>query len=728
MEGWMAGILSHPCFSGRINSSLFLMEISALFEPKSVAIIGASTRPGTVGNDIVKNLVEQGYAGDIYPVNPKATELYGRVCYANISQVPAETIDMVVMVIPAVGVAAALDEAARAKSVRAAIVIASGFKESGHADLERELRRVAEIHDIALVGPNCLGVINAATHMNASFASTMPVVGPVAFLSQSGALCTAVLDYAQDLGIGFSRFASIGNKAVLDEAKFLEYLEQDAATQVIAMYVEDFHEPRALLEIARRMIDGQHTKPIIVLKSGRTEAGSSALASHTGSLAGSDASYDALFDQAGIIRVDTIDELFGAMQIFAHNVLPTGRQVAIITNAGGPGVIATDALGAHGLTLATLSPETQETLRAALPSAANTHDPIDVLGDALADRYRVALGATTADPGVDSLLVILTPQSMTEIEATAEAIAETHRLSSKPIAVSFMGSDLVHDGVRYLLEQGVAAYRFPEAGVEALAYLTEFSERSRRDISVPFAFNDIDRRIARELIDTARRSGSRLPEAQAVPVFAAYGFRTLKSFVVRSAEEAQGLSNEFLAPLVIKIVSPEILHKSDVGGVRVGIRPENLGSVYTELLEEVAKRSPEAHLEGALLVEMAPSIVNGQGMELVLGSIKDPVFGHLAMVGLGGILVEVFKDVSFGLVPFDRQVAETMIDRLKSRAILDGVRGGARLDVPALVDALGRLSLLLSDFPEIKELDINPLLVLPEGRGTMLLDARIILE
>ena len=317
---------------------------------------------------------------------------------------------------------------------------------------------------------------------------------------------------------------------------------------------------------------------------------------------------------------------------------------------------------------------------------------------------------------------------MTEIEATAEAIAETHRLSSKPIAVSFMGSDLVHDGVRYLLEQGVAAYRFPEAGVEALAYLTEFSERSRRDISVPFAFNDIDRRIARELIDTARRSGSRLPEAQAVPVFAAYGFRTLKSFVVRSAEEAQGLSNEFLAPLVIKIVSPEILHKSDVGGVRVGIRPENLGSVYTELLEEVAKRSPEAHLEGALLVEMAPSIVNGQGMELVLGSIKDPVFGHLAMVGLGGILVEVFKDVSFGLVPFDRQVAETMIDRLKSRAILDGVRGGARLDVPALVDALGRLSLLLSDFPEIKELDINPLLVLPEGRGTMLLDARIILE
>ena len=704
------------------------MDISTLFEPKSVAIIGASTRPGTVGNDIVKNLVQQGYAGEIYPVNPKATELYGRTCYPNISEVPAEGVDMVILVIPAAGVAAALDEAARTKHVRSAVVIASGFKESGHADLEEELARVARGHDIALVGPNCLGVINAATRMNASFAATMPVAGAVAFLSQSGALCTAVLDYARELGIGFSRFVSIGNKAVLDEAKLLDYLEHDEATRVIAMYVEDFREPRALLEIARRMIDGAHTKPIIVLKSGRTEAGSHALASHTGSLAGSDASYDALFDQAGIIRVDTIDELFGAMQIFAHNALPVGRRVAIVTNAGGPGVIATDALGEHGLTLALLTPETEGALRSALPTAANVHDPIDVLGDALADRYRMALGAALADPGVDSLLVILTPQSMTEIEATADAIVEMHRSSNKPIAVSFMGSDLVRDGVRHLLEQGVAAYRFPEAGVQALAALSEFAERAQQALDEPFMFANIDNEVARQAIDTARRNGTtKLPEAEAVPVFAAYGFRTLQSYVARSAEEAQQLAREFSGPLVMKIVSPDILHKSDVGGVRVGVRPEELGSAYAEMLATVAERSPEAHLEGVLLVEMAPSIEGGQGAEIVLGSVKDPVFGHLAMVGLGGILVEVFKDVSFGLVPFDARVARGMIDRLRSRAILDGVRGGAKLDVPALVDALGRLSLLLTDFPEIKELDINPLLVLPEGQGTVLLDARIIL-
>jgi len=701
------------------------MNLRAVFEPKSIAIIGASTRVGTVGNDIVKNLVEQGYTGETFPVNPKATELYGLKCYASIVDVPIDTVDLAVIVIPAAGVPEVLEQAARTKHIQAAAVISAGFKEAGHAELEEELRAVAEAYGVALVGPNCLGVINPYLSMNASFAKTLPARGSIAFVSQSGALCTAVLDYAQSLGLGFSRFASIGNKALLDEEQFLEYFEQDTATTVIAMYAEDLRDPQAFLRGARRITRGPQAKPIVFIKSGRSEAGAHASASHTGSLAGSDTMYDALFAQAGILRVETIDELFGALQTLSMNALAPGRRVAVITNAGGPGVLATDALVEHGLELAVLSRETQDQLRTGLPGAASVHNPIDVLGDALADRYALALEAAVEDANVDSIVVLLTPQSMTAIEATAEAIVAARAKTGKPIAVSFMGSDLVQAGRDILVRHGIATFRFPEEAAAALAALARSAEIALAPEVQGFSFDDVRPEVVRDILAQAKAVGkTQLPEAEALPIFEAYGFRPLRSVVVRSVEEAQEQAKTFSGKVVFKIVSPDILHKSDVGGVLLNIEPKDFATAYENLLRTVSERAPEAHLEGALIVEMAPA----GGAELVLGSIKDPLFGHVAMVGFGGILVEVLQDVSFGLAPLDRATAARMIHQLKARKIFDGVRGGAALDVEAVVEALGRLSQLLTDFPEIKELDINPLLVLPEGQGTILLDARVVLE
>ena len=701
------------------------MNIRSVFEPKSIAIIGASTRVGTVGNDIVKNLVEQGYAGEIFPVNPKATKLYGLQCYADIADVPSETVEMVVLVIPAIAVPEALESAAKNKQVRSAVVISAGFKEMGNVELEAQLRTVAERYDIALVGPNCLGVINPWISMNASFALTMPAKGSVAFLSQSGALVTAVLDYSQSLGLGFSRFASIGNKASLGETDFLEYLEQDEATKVIGLYIEDLKDPRLLLSLSKRMTRGSKAKPIVILKSGRTSAGATALASHTGSLAGSDTMYDALFAQSGILRVKTIDELFGVLQVLSMNTVSVGRRVAIITNAGGPGVLATDAIVGNGLELARLSEETQKQLQSFLPPAANTHNPVDVLGDALADRYARALECVSQDAGVDSLLVLLTPQSMTEIEATAEAIANVKMKTNKPVLASFLGSYLVQPGRDILLAKGIATFRFPEEGADALAALAQYADiMSSPETSIE-TFEDVDRAAVRSIFDAARAEGkTQLPEAIAVPVFEAYGFRILKSVVVRSVDEARQQAQHFGGKAVFKIVSPDILHKSDVGGVKLNIEPGDFAKAYEDLIRVVGERAPQARLEGALIVEMAPNT----GAEMVLGCVKDPLFGHVAMIGLGGILVEVLKDVAFGLTPFDRATAVRMIDSLKARKILDGVRGGAALDIESLIESLSRLSQLLTDFPEIKELDINPLLVLPQGQGTLVLDARIVLE
>ena len=700
-----------------------MRNLDALFYPESIAIIGASTKEKTVGNDVVKNLVKQGYKGKIYPVNPNADELYGVKVYHDVSEVEGE-IDLAVVAIPAQFVPSVMEVAAT-KGAKACIVISAGFKEAGNTELEEELKKVCQKHGIALVGPNCLGAINPEISMNASFAAQMPNEGSVAFISQSGALCTSVIDYAKDMNLGFSKFVSIGNKADVDELALISYLAQDPKTRAVMVYAEQLTDSKAVITTIKEVTRGENPKPVIILKSGRTSAGASAIASHTGSLAGGDAAYEALFKQAGIIRANSVSQLFEYAQVFAKNDLSEVKKVAIITNAGGPGVLTTDEVVSNNLELAKFESKTEEALKAVLPPAANTHNPIDVLGDARADRYEQALKLAEKDPNVEGIIVVLTPQSMTEMEETAKAIAEVKRGTKKPIVVSFMGRETVDSGVRLLQNEGVATTAFPEPAAKALATLGQFVSWSKKGEDEAFSFSDVDKEAVASIFANAKARGQKsFPEAEAMAIFRAYNFPLLKSGQAATKEEAIRIAQEIGGKLAMKIVSPDILHKSDVGGVMLNITSETIAQKFDEMMSTVSTNKPEAKLEGVLLMEMAPE----NGTEVILGANKDASLGHMIMFGLGGIYVEVFKDVTFGLAPITKDDAWRMVSEIRSSKIFDGVRGQSALDKEAIVECLGRLSQLLTDFPEIVELDINPLMVFTQGNGVRVLDGRIVIE
>ncbi len=699
------------------------MNFNALFYPKSIAVVGASRTPKTVGNDVVKNLLTQGYEGNVYPVNPKADELFGQKVYGSIAEIP-EDIDLVVVAIPAKFVSQIINEAAD-KGAQAAIVISAGFKETGNLELEQELHDVCQKRNVALIGPNCLGVINPEISMNASFACLMPEMGNVAFISQSGALCTAVLDYAKDMSLGFSKFMSIGNKACIDELTLIRYFAQDPHTDVIAIYAEQLEEAPAVIEAIQEINHSDHPKPVIVLKSGRTEAGASAIASHTGSLSGGDSAYKALFEQAGIIRANCVRELFDYAQILARNPLVKAHNVAVITNAGGPGVLATDEIISHNLKMAELTEESKAKLKEFLPPAASLNNPIDVLGDAKADRYEQTLRVVLEDKNTESVLILLTPQSMTEITATAEAIIKLKAEYKKPIVVSFMGRETVKPGVDLLREADVTNTPFPEPAVCALAAFSHYADWTQIP-NLPFLkYEDVDKKTVADIFAKAKAKGqTSFPEAEAVEILKAYKFPVLDSAVAHSPEEATAIAEQFGGRLAMKIVSPDILHKSDVGGVVLDFSPEEAAAKYQSMLETVASHKPKAKLEGGLIMQMAPQ----DGVEVILGVNKNPSLGTTIMFGLGGIYVEVLKDVSFAFAPLNENDAKRLITSLRSAKIFDGVRGQAPRDQAALIECLGRLSQLVTDFPEITELDINPLLALPQGQGAKVLDARIMIE
>lgn len=703
------------------------MSYQALFYPKSVAIIGASRKIKTVGNDIVKNLVTQGFSGSIYPVNPKAENLYGKTVYASVQEVP-EAVDLVIVAVPAQYVTQVIKEAHEAKQAQAAIVISAGFKEAGHDDLEQELKEYCQSNNITLVGPNCLGIINPEIKMNASFASVMPQEGSVAFVSQSGALCTAVLDYAKELGIGFSKYMSIGNKADVDELKLLKYFIEDEKTKVIALYAEQLENAPELIKVVKELSRGEHAKPVIVLKSGKTEAGSSAIASHTGSLAGGDNAYEALFAQAGIIRANSVAELFDFIQMFSKNHKHVIKNVAIVTNAGGPGVLTTDAVITAGLELAQLSDASTTALKEFLPEAANTHNPIDILGDAVGERYQKTLDILVKDENIDAIIVLLTPQSMTEIRKTAHAVVHSHYYGDKPILASFMGEETVLPGVHIMRDAGVMTTRFPESAAYALGVFSKFVEYTQREKSEVLQYEDVDSAAVRKIFDEAKKQGkTSFPEVEALEILKAYKFPLLKSAHAKSAQEARTIADQFVSELgpetkfAMKIVSQDILHKSDVGGVMLNVTASEIAEKSQELIARVAKNAPEAKLEGVLVMEMAPN----NGIELILGVSKAPQLGTMIMVGLGGIYVEVLKDVAFGYTPLTRNDADRMIHSLKSAKLFEGVRGAQPSDTNALIESIGRLAQLITDFPEITELDINPLLVLPTG--VKVLDARVVI-
>jgi len=697
-------------------------NLDFVFKPKSVAIVGASTKIGSVGNGITKNL-SQGFSGAVYPVNPKAEELYGLKCYPTLTSI-GQPVDLMVIVVPAAIVPLILEEGG-ALGIKGAIIISAGFKEAGNVDLENSVISICHKYDIALIGPNCLGIINPSLKLNASFAAFTPVPGNVAFISQSGALCTAILDCATNMGIGFSKFISVGNKAVLDETDILDYLKNDEDTDVVAMYAEQLEEPERLMAKIKDLSHAAKPIPVVVLKSGKTSAGAGASASHTGALAGNDAAYAALFRQSGIIRANTSEELFDYIKVFSANQVKKAAHLAIVTNAGGPGVLAIDATVTHGLTVAVLSEATKKALAAVLPSEANIHNPVDVLGDAKADRFEAAISLVLADDNVDILTVILTPQSMTEVAETAKVIIAARDKYHKPITVAFMGHELVEPGLEILKDNQIAAYSYPESAIKSLSALEKFYHDTQSVSEEITEFKDVDYEAVSKIFTQAKASGIySFPEASALAILEAYRLPVLVSRVAHSPEEAEEIAKSIGKNVVLKIVSPDILHKTDAGGTMLNVAPEEAAAKFTEMMARVATAKPEAKLEGVLIVEM----VSDPGVELILGSVKDPSLGNTIMLGLGGIFVEITKDVVFGLNPLRRSDVINMIGSLKSRKILEGARGTKVSDKEAIIECVLRLAKLLTDFPEIKEMDINPLLVLEEGKGAKVLDARIVIE
>ena len=701
-------------------------RLEAIFRPGSVAVIGASNRVGTVGHDLFRNILLSGYSGTLYPVNPKAASIAGVHAYTNVGEIP-DDIDLALIMVPATAVAQVLEECGQ-KGARGAVIVTAGFKEVGAegAALERRAVEIAREYEIALVGPNCLGVINtdADLMLNASFARCMPKHGNIAFLSQSGALCAGILDYARGRDIGFSKFISVGNKADVTEIDLLRYLAHDDSTDVILMYLETLVDGRAFIELARE-ITGElvHRKPILAIKSGRTTQGAAAARSHTGALAGSDAVYDAIFAQAGILRVDTVEELFDFAVGFSRQPLPKGNRFAIVTNAGGPGIMATDAAIRHGLELAKLRPETLESLKAKLPPTANFFNPVDVIGDATCDRYTVALEAVLGDPNVDGLVVLLTPQSMTDIEAIARTIGKIATGSKKPVLASFLGHVDVSAGVHILEQHGVPNYEFPENASRSLAAMFCYTQWLSRPRTQERHF-EADKEAVRRIFAKAREEGRTfLPEAEALAVLKAYDFPLLQHGLAKSEEEAVELLQKIGGPVAMKIASPDVVHKVDVGGVLLNIStPEEARAGYNKITNGVKQKLPSARLLGVEIQAMA-----GKGVEVILGISKDPAFGHLIMFGLGGTYVEVLKDVSFRLVPIRELGAHNMIHSIRAAKVFESFRGQPPADTAAIAECLERLSQLIVDFPEITELDINPLIVHAQGKGARVADVRIAL-
>jgi acetyl coenzyme A synthetase (ADP forming)-like protein len=702
-------------------------KLNAIFQPQSVAVIGASTRRGTVGNDIFRNLLVNEFNGSVYPVNPKAKAILGVHAYPSLAEIPGP-VEMAVVIVPAVAVLGVVDEAI-AKGVKALVVISAGFKEVGPAgaELEKKLRQKVREAGIALIGPNCLGVINTdpEVRMNAAFGRKMPAAGNLAFLSQSGALCTSVLDYAEERHMGFSKFISFGNKADVSEIDLLDYLAKDKKTSVIAMYLEDVTNGRQFIETVREIF-WETGKPMLCLKSGRSPEGAKAVSSHTGSLAGSDSVYDALLIQSGVQRVDTIAELFDYAALYTTQPLPRGNRVAIITNAGGPGIMATDAAVRHGLKLAEPSDETKANLKDKLPASASLRNPVDVIGDARSDRYKAAVRTVLEDPGVDMGVVILTPQSMTDIEETAAVVPEAIKGIDKPVVCAFMGAKDVAPGVAVLRRAGVPNYPFPEDAVKSLAAaarLVELHEIPRREMP---AFDDLDADRAGKLIaDLLDGHAQRyLTQAECRPLLECYRLPLLKSGIAHSADEAARVAESIGGSVVLKVMSADVVHKYDAGGVILNVRgAEEARAAYQRIFANVAKAVPGAKIEAVLIEQMAP-----KGVEVILGASRDARFGPLMMFGLGGTLVEVLKDVSFRLAPMWNISAERMVRQIRAFEVLDGFRGNPPADIGSIVDTLLRLSTMVCNHPQISELDINPLIVHAQGQGCSVADSRVMLR
>jgi len=687
------------------------------FNPSTVAVVGASQNPAKIGYEILKNIVRYNYRGAVYPINPKAEEILGHKVYPNLTSVPGE-IDLAVIVVPAPGVMDVLEQCGN-KGVDSVIVITAGFKETGPegARLEEALAVRAKALGIRMVGPNCLGMIDTASSLNASFAAGMPLVGHIGFFSQSGAMCIAILDWALGKNVGFSRFVSLGNKADISEIEIMLSMEQDQNTRVILGYLESIEDGPHFMEAARQVAK---TKPIIIIKSGTTSAGAKAASSHTGALAGSDHAYRAAFKQSGIIRAESMQSLFGYATAFASQPLPKGPSLGIITNSGGPGILAADACDKSSLHLTPIRKETADRLRAFLPPTASVYNPIDIIGDATNERYESTLEVVLKDKLLHSVLILLAPTAAVDPEAVAYSIVKLAKGTDKPIITAFMGEKGVRRARKILQDHAIPSYDYPEDAISALDAMLGYRQWREKPPRQYKHFHADTRRVREVFTSVIKQYRHDLIENEAREILKAYQFKLPKSHMARTTKAAVKAASEIGYPVVMKIVSPDVLHKSDMGGVRVGLENEAMvEGAFFDITSNIRLRQPGARIIGVMVQEMIP-----QGREVILGITRDMQFGPMIMFGLGGIYVEVLQDVAFRIAPLSVESADAMIREIKSFPLLRGVRGEPPADIEGIRDALLRLSQVAAEFPEIIEADINPLLVCPEGQGVVAVDAR----
>ena len=699
-----------------------MSDLKVLFEPRSIAVIGAGRHRGTVGGEIFHNLLSNGFEGPVYPVNPSARTVQSVRAYASVEDIPDE-VDFAVVVVPRDRVLAAVESCGR-KKVKGIVVISAGFGETGAAGLKLQdaLRDAVRNAGMRMIGPNCLGILNTdpRVKMNATFAPTWPPVGKVSFSSQSGALGLAILDYAAALGIGVRSFVSVGNKADVSGNDLIEHWENDPDTDVILLYLESFGNPRRFAQIARRVA---RKKPIVAVKSGRSAAGARAASSHTGALAGAETAVEAVFRQTGVIRTDTIEELFDMSMLLANQPVPKGNRVAIITNAGGPGIMATDACEANGLDVPPLTEATNAALRAFLPAEASVKNPVDMIASATADGYRGAIPLVLDDPNVDSLLVIFVPPLVTEASAVAAAIRDglshAKHAADKTVLACFLGTRGVPEALATLQAGRIPSYAFPEAAAIALSRAVRYGEWRRRPEGVAPALR-IDLPRAKAAMPESSEDGW-LDADRVREILTAYGIRTPAATRAATIDAAVYAAEGIGYPVAVKLDSKSISHKSEVGGVKLALSDAAaVRTAWTEIAQRLAALGRESEMEGVVVQEMAP-----EGVETIVGATNDPGFGPLIMYGLGGFHVEALKDVAFGVAPLTDADADDIIAHVKGSVLLEGYRGSPKADRDALRDTILRVSQLVTDFPQVLEMDLNPVRVLPRGAGVIAVDARI---